>query len=218
MKKIKKIFLIIIFSICIKVNAAPACTTEEMNRLRTLANNVQFKTNYTIDEIQSGDDITDVKVSYKIDVINDNEDLKYFYSISSINKREVTSSQLSNTIFSDGDIVTIYIYSYTTNLCTDELLKSERIVFPSYNRYYYNNKDKCSKYPEFKYCREFMDISKKDYDEIEKEFDEYIKEQTNVINYVQEHLYYFVGGGVVIIVGVILLVINIKKRKKVMDI
>ena len=49
MKKIRFIFLIIVLTFT-NVKAADECTTEEMNRLRKIANDVQFKTNYKIEE------------------------------------------------------------------------------------------------------------------------------------------------------------------------
>ena len=50
-------------------------------------------------------------------------------------------------------------------------------MLPVYNYFYYYNKDKCLEYSDFKYCKEFLDTSNLDYDQIETEFNEYIEAQ-----------------------------------------
>ena len=219
MRSLKNIFLIMIFCVCLNVKAIDQCSTEEMNRLKDLANKVQFKTNYNVHETESEGNIYGATASYNIELVNNNEDFKYYYSSSSIQKREINLNQISNITFSDGEVVTFYIYSYTTNLCTDELLRTETIKFPIYNSYYYINKDKCSEYPDFKYCREFMDIGNISYSEIDKEFEEYTKGdvKNKVLDFVQKNIYYVIGGGVILIAGIIYLITFIKRKKGLSD-
>lgn len=52
-----------------------------------------------------------------------------------------------------------------------------------YNRYYHGNKEKCSLYPNFKYCKEFLDTSEIETSTIEQSFEKYINDLNgNIIN------------------------------------
>ncbi len=225
MKKVKYLIPILIFFIVVNVKAIDSCTTEEMNRLKELANNVKFKTDYEINPIEIINDdgkkiINDVNVSYKIKIINDNENLKYFYKLSSQKeKKQVSSNDLANMSFPDGEKLEISIYSYTINLCTNELLKTESIDLPTYNIYYYLNQDKCKNNPDFKYCKEFMNVELSP-DEIEKQFDKYLEEK-NIIqasNFLKENIIYILIGVIAIITSLIFGLKIFKKRKKKLDI
>lgn len=225
MKRIKYLLPVLLFFITFNVKAIDACTNEEMVRLRELAKQVQFKTDYEINTTETTNDagekiINDVDVLYKIQIINDNEDLRYYYKLSSQKeKKQVSSNDLSNMSFPDGEKLQISIYSYTTNLCTDELLKTETIDLPAYNIYYYLNQDKCKSNPDFKYCKEFMNVEINN-EEIEKQFDKYLEEKNfkQASNFLKENIIYILIGIVVIITGLIFGLKIFKKRKKKLDI
>ena len=225
MKKVKYLLPIILLFITINVKAIDKCTTEEMNRLNELAKNVQFKTDYEVTPMETTNDkgekiINDIDVSYKIQIINDNEDLKYYYKLSSEKeKKQVSASELSNISFPDGEKLEISIYSYTTNLCTDELLKTEKIDLPAYNTYYYLNKDKCKNNPNFKYCKEFMDINIS-FEDIEKEYDKYLSDNAikKTSSFIKDNIIYIIGGVVILGFAVYFVTVSTKKRKKKLDI
>ena len=225
MKKIKYFIPMLILFIIFDVKAIDSCTTEEMARLKELANNVKFKTDYEINTTETTNDagekiINDVDVSYKIQVINDNEDLKYFYKLSSQKEKiQVSSNDLSNIRFPDGEKLQISIFSYTTNLCTNELLKTETIDLPIYNVYYYLNQDKCKSNSDFKYCKEFMEVDLS-IDEIDNLYNKYVSEKgfEKTSNFLKENIIYILIGVVVIIFGLIFGLKIFKKRKKKLDI
>lgn len=225
MKKVKYLIPMLIFFIVVNVKAIDSCTTEEMNRLKELANNVKFKTDYEINPIEATNDagekiINDVDVSYKIQIINDNEDLKYYYKLSSqLEKKQVTANDLANMSFPDGEKLQISIYSYTTNLCTDELLKTETIDLPAYNIYYYLNQDKCKSNFDFKYCKEFMEVDLS-IDEIDTLYNKYVSEKgfEKTSNFLKENIVFILIGVVAIILGLIFGFKMFDKRKKKLDI
>ena len=219
MKKIKYIFPILMFCICLNVKAIDACTTEEMNRLNELAKNVQFKTSYELEPIKDGENTIDVRVLYKIQLMNDNNDLIYYYNTSSSStKIETNFNDFLNIGFEDGEIINLYIYSYTENLCTDELLRTETIKLPIYNRFYYLNQDKCKEHPSFKYCKEFLD-NKINYSKIEAEYEKFIKSEENndKHSFFKDNLFYIIGA-IIILIGIVSLIIYLIKRKKNLDI
>ena len=225
MKKIKYILLLSIIFCFINVKAVNKCTMEEINRLNELAKNVQFKTSYEIKPIETTNEaeekvVVDVEAIYKIQIVNNNDDLQYFYKdFSSGKKIKVTANELENLEFFSGQALEIYIYSYTTNLCTDELLRTETIKLPTYNRYYYLNKDKCQENPNFKYCKEFMDINIS-YDDIDEQFGKYINEKniSTIFNFFGQKILYIMAVSVLITIIILIIVLKINKRKKKLDI
>ena len=221
MKKIKYLLPMLLLFITINVKAIDKCTTEEMNRLNELAKNVQFKTDYEIIEVtkDSEDDVKGNFAQYKIQIINMNNDLKIAFRESDDDELiYVNPTEMEEYSFYGGRKIEFQIFSYTTNLCTDELLRTEKINLPAYNYFYAKNKEECKKYPEFKYCKEFLDDNNsKTYEEMNKEFKEYLNNEENVGSFL-EHNYIYIIIGIVIIIIAVVLVFVLKKRKKKMDI
>ena len=223
MKKVLYILMVMIVGLSIKnVNAytVPACTAKEMDRLRELASNVEFKTEYDIETVDKEN--KELVVNYKIQIVNFDKDLKIHYNnkFGSSSEDEILDNTTTNiTGVAPGDTYTFKIYSYTDNLCTDEVLKTVAVTLPKLNEYYYFNKEKCDQNPDFKYCKEFMDVGDLYFEDIDKEFDEYLNPSTN--NPVSKALggniplYLIIGGGV-LVVGIVAVVIFliIKKKKK----
>ena len=216
MKKILFSFslLLICFSY-INVSAIDACTTSEMTRLRELANNVKFNYNYKI-EYESEED-EELWMAYSFEILNYNDDLKIYLNDQS-NLIDVNTFQ--NQEFSRGENITFYIYSYTDNLCTDELLRTIDVKLPVYNTYYYFNKERCEGYPDFEYCKEFMDVSEYSFSEIDEMFQKYV-DGDNIIDLITDDNYrlYFIFGGIgLILVIIIVCFIFIKRKRKKDDI
>ena len=217
----KKISLFIICFIgCLNVYAyeVPECTNTELNRLNELANNVNFKTSYTIDDETVNDIDHTVEVIYSLELVNLDKDLKIKYKANNGSIKDLNANTTKINNLGDGNI-TIYIYSYTTNLCTDRLLKTKTIKLPSYNEYYYFNKDKCEAHPEFKYCSEFRKTDEYyDFEKIDKEYLEYTKkdEKKEVVEEkkIPTYFYYIAGGVVGIIILITIISLVAKRRKK----
>ena len=217
MKKI--IIFIVMFFVGLNVYALDACTTSEMNRLNELAKNVEFKTSYKFGAVD--EEYKDVSVSYDIDIINFDNDLKITY-VGLINDEEIEIKSSTKKLegFLDGDTITFKIYAYTNNACIDKLLKTVKVNLKSVNRYYYFNKDKCSNYPNFNYCKEFTDTLGIDFNEIDKEFDEYIKslntkeQKDNEEKKNSSYIPMLIGGSLGIVIAVVIVLVTIKNKKK----
>lgn len=212
------VLFIITFLISLQVNAVQSCTDSEMERLRELANNVQFKTNSKIEEgkDQTDDGIVDVVYnSYDIQIINFDSDLKIKYKNGLNEEITLTSETTSINDLYEGYKYTFYIYSYTDNLCTDRVLKTVSVDLPIYNKYYHSNKEKCEEYPDFKYCKKYLDATTKSFSEIDKEFDEYIKSNNSALNpdKINWNIIYIIGG-VILILSIVVILIIVKKKKQ----
>ncbi len=218
MKKVILSFVLILTVFTYKnVLAVEECSTSKMTRLKELANNVQFKSSYEIDE-ELDEEYKNVDLYYSMEVLNFNDDLRIEY------KREyddeytsITSNEKKITGFLEGDKITFRIYSYTADLCTDEILKTTTVNLPYYNDYYYFNKDKCNGHDDFKYCKEFVSSSVPEFSEIDKEFNEYLNSNSilNVRN-INNITWYIVIGIVLVfmIFGIIFTIKRKGKRKK----
>ncbi len=216
MKKI--IIFVITFLISFNVYAIdiPACTDSEMTRLKELANNVEFKRNINITEQELDEDTTELYVTYDITIANFDKDLKISYKNNVMGENTITSETTTIKGLNEDNTITFSIYAYTNNLCTNNLLKTVTVKLPTYNSYYYYNKDKCQTYPNFKYCKEYLDLGDLYYEDIDDMFDEYIKERTSVPvqdNKLANNIVYLIGGGVIILLAIIITIIIIKKKK-----
>ena len=214
--KYLKIYLLIISLFLItslKVEAYEACTQSEMERLKELAKNVEFKPSYEISYVDKEN--KSVEVNYKVEIINFDSDLKIQYT-SKYGEEDTIKSDTKEIIdLADGDKLTFKIYSYTTNLCTDEILKTVNVELPKVNDYYYFNKEKCDDNKEFKYCKEFMATDDLDFSEIDKEFEEYLNPSINeIINKLDKKIFIYIGIGVGIIVTGTVVIVYMKKKKK----
>ena len=221
MKKIKYLVPILLFCLFINVKAMDECTSGEINRLRELADKVEFKIDYKIieDEEYKKMGFDDYfQVLYTINVINSDNDLKIYYRDVNDNDYELLNLEnIQNINFYENQKVQFQIYSYTTNLCTNELLKTITLDFPIYNKYFYLNKEKCLKNPDFKYCQEFFDNEEKTTEEIDKLLNDYLNGKTDLNGEITKSNFniYLILIIVLIFSGLIFVIIknNIKKDK-----
>lgn len=205
------IFLFLITSL--KVDAYEACTQSEMERLKELAKNVEFKPSYEISYVD--DENKNVEVNYKIQIINFDSDLRIEYTSKYEEEDTLKSDTKEITNLADGDKFTFKIYSYTTNLCTDEILKTVTVDLPKVNDYYYFNKEKCDDNKDFKYCKEFMNTDDLDFEDIDKEFEEYLNPNIEeLINKMDKKIFIYIGIGVGVIVVGTIVIVCLKKKKK----
>lgn len=220
MKRVLYILILLLMTFTINVNAVEIekCTDSELKRLNELANNVEFKYNYEFDFVD--EDIKEIYLHYDFEILNYDSDLKIYYKIhGSENTEEIFIPD--KTLEGDGiyetSKVTFYIYAYTTNLCTNKLLKKVTIELPKYNEYAYFNKDKCQENLDFKYCDEFADVSNLEMEEIDKLLEEYIETGNIDPNDNQNNFlkWYIVGGVLLVGIGIFLVIyIRNKKHKK----
>ena len=130
-------------------------------------------------------------------MLNSNADLRYEYKFAEESeKKAIRDYEIIDLEVYEGDVIDFYIYSYTNNLCTNQFIKKIRVVLPTYNRFYYFNKEDCLEYSDFKYCQEFMDTGNKSYEEIEDLFTEYKNEKNakKNDNFIIKYFWYIVGG------------------------
>ena len=216
MKRLKIILMIVLFFITTNVFAINDCTNDEMKRLRELANNVKITYEYTVDDEIIEEET--VYVHYNIKVINLSDDLKIYYSGEDNNLRAYSKEEIEDMEFSAGITNKFYLYSYTNNLCTDELIKTISVKFPVVNSYYHFNKEKCLNNQDFKYCQEFSNEENYSFKEIDKMFDDYLNNgnsnNSNQINkYLTKYIYYIIGI-IVLFLVIVIVIIKVKKNKK----
>ena len=172
--KLKILVFMLAFFSCLNVYAIDACTTSEMSRLRELANNIQFKTDMVVE--MDDKETENYVVSYNVEIANFDDDLKIGYKPNDYSEEiTVYPNQIIDEAFYAGQTIKFKIYAYTENLCIDELLKTVTVKFPYVNEWYHFNKEKCEDNPDFKYCKEFMNVDNIDFEDIDKEFDAYLK-------------------------------------------
>ena len=178
MKYIKYLLSILIFFICLNVKAIDACTTDEMNRLKELANNIELKYKYEVTneyKAANSDENDFVEGGFQIEILNYSDDLKYVLKYDDT-EFQVDVNELKEMHFDGGTNLALYIYSYTANMCTHSLLRTYNLKLPYYNQYYHYNKDKCEKASDFKYCKEFITwYDEKTNKEIDKEYEQFLK-------------------------------------------
>lgn len=211
--KYKSILLIGLFFITTNVFAINDCTNNEMKRLNELANNVKITYDYVIDEEIEKRTIAGF---FYVQINNLSDDLQIYLKDMSGNLKLYSKDEIEEKDFNFGSTEKFYIYSYTDNLCTNKLIKTITIKFPSVNPYYYYNKEKCIEHTDFKYCQEFLNHDL-DLDEIDELYNEYINknnindQKTKPFN--KNYIYIIIASFLIIII-IIFIVIKIRKNKK----
>lgn len=214
----KYVFLLIILFLLflnLDVFAIDSCTTSEMQRLKELANNVNFiaEIDYETVENMKIEEEKFVSAFYDIKVLNPSSELKIYYEIGGY-KYEVEDNFIES--IEEGEIK-FYIYAYTANLCVDELIMTKTVELKKLNSYYYYNKEKCQEYSDFKYCQEFYD-NDLSFEEIEEEFNEYLKgNSSNSIFSTRSNykLYIFIVS--ILVISIVVVLLFIKRRRSVGD-
>ena len=214
----KYVFLLIILFLLflnLDVFAIDSCTTSEMQRLKELANNVNFiaEIDYETVENMKIEEEKFVSAFYDIKVLNPSSELKIYYEIDGY-KYEVEDNFIES--IEEGEIK-FYIYAYTANLCVDELIMTKTVELKKLNSYYYYNKEKCQEYSDFKYCQEFYD-NDLSFEEIEEEFNEYLKGNgSNSVFSTRSNykLYIFIVS--ILVISIVVVLLFIKRRRSVGD-
>ena len=201
------------------VFAINECTKEEQSRLQELANNIKIKYDYKLIEDDIDGEVYDVYPIYRLEMLNSNIDLRYEYKFADESeKKAIRDYEIRDLEVDDGDVIDFYIYSYTDNLCTNQFIKKIRVVLPTYNSFYYFNKEECLEYSDFKYCKEFMDTGNKSYEEIEELFTEYKNEKKTKKkdNFIIKYFWYIFGGVLglgALAFGIVVIVKKVKEKE-----
>ena len=161
MIKLRYLICLFLFVICMDVKAVDTCSTDELARLKELANNVEIKYEYELVKydvedyyIEEYGENYNFEPVFKLKVLNLSDNLKIYFNEDGSDYNKIESQDLETINFFEGNVLKFNIYSYTDTDCTYRNLRNITIKLPFYNKYYYVNKDKCSQYPNFKYCIE----------------------------------------------------------------
>ena len=219
MKKFKIIgILMMILMISFSVKAAEdeleACTVEKKNKLKEIANKLEFNYTYEI----KGKDIGK-HPEFTITVTNLHKDLKVliirnFYSMDYDEFRNDGTGKGSIKGFSEGRTVTITVKAYTADDCSTDTVLTKIIKLPYYNYYY--DEEFCKTNPNFKYCEEFTEnkITQQQYLREKNKYLESQKTETPVIETNNNNTIYIIVGIVIGIIIISIITIYIIKRRK----
>lgn len=232
MIKLRYLICIFIFVICMDVKAVDTCSTEELARLKELANNVEIKYEYELVkyDVEDEDIEKNYDVIFKLKVLNFHDNLKlYENNNDEDNNNYINIEDFEDTNFWPGKSFTFQIYSYVDNDCTYKVLRNFSFKLPYYNDYYHLHKEKCDQYKEFEYCSELINQKiDKDDEEINEMFDKYIQslddnKKNNKNNNTFQSILdifnnQFIIYGIVAVIITLIIVIIVKKNKKRKDI
>lgn len=163
MKRVYKYLFVFLGSLFIFPLVSNAqCSYERQAELSKIAANVKFSYTY---------DVQEDRPNFTINITNITNDIyiKEQETGNIINKE----SNVPNTDIG-GKSVAYNIYSNDAN-CKDELLITKYVTLPEYNNF--SNIKDCQDYPEFKYCKKWMNTNDLTQEHFEDEFDKYIDRQ-----------------------------------------
>lgn len=170
---IKKVIIVCLMFFAINVNAK--CDSNELARLKNLAQKVEFTYQHKLENKNIYFDITasNLHEDIKVLIIDDYymDDYREFkYSSNGMYK-------LSN--FANDEKVVITFKAFVPNECSGQTVYTKTVDLPFYN--IYKTRSECNSNPEFKYCQEFLDnyISESTF---ESEFKKYISGNEDVDN------------------------------------
>ena len=219
MKRIKYIIAILIFIMCLNVDALTECSTSELNRLNELAKNIDFSYEYQVEEVKPMESSEEVnfEVKYKITAHNLPADL--IIRINSDNNNRFTEKNNTVDGFLNGENVKVDTLAYTSNLCSGKVISTKTINLPYFN--IWSLRDECEENKDFKYCQEYgrYNISE---DTFLKELEDYknkplidkVVKNESVNNFLKQYGIYIGALAFLVIVGAVTFVIVNKKRNK----
>ena len=157
------IFIVLLLLLQINVKAE-TCSNDEFKRLKNLADKVEFTYDYEWETFYYDEENDDTyrRANFTITATNLNDQLKVMVEENFLlgKYKEFVNNgsgigSLNN--FWEGSKVKITIRAFTDNECAGKILKTATVNLPSLNLTYNNNIDVCNSYPNFKYCRQFLD-------------------------------------------------------------
>lgn len=209
-KIIKKALLVIVFIMVfgLKVDAA-TCTTEEKKSLKVEANKIEIVKYFDDTYVPQGE------YYYNVHLVNFNE--KFYITDSNGNRFEYSSTIKADDIFGmywPGRTVTFKIYGAKGKVCSDELMRTVKIKFPSYNDY--SKHEACKGIENFKLCKRDYSGTIESEEWFLKQVEEYKKslneekptEEDNKKTFIEE-IVDFITNNPVIFIVLLLIVITI---------
>ena len=170
MKKVRYLLLSLLLIVTFNVKAAESdCKKEENDRLKALANKIEFDYDYKL---------VDEKAVFSINAVNLNEDLKVliindYYNDDYKEFKDDGTHKATLSGFEPGKKITITIKGYVPNWCSGKTIMTKTIKLPYYNYYY--DEEKCAGNEDFKYCKQLIDVNLTK-SEFDKQFELYLKE------------------------------------------
>lgn len=220
MRKNIYVLFIIVFILMVHINvlADNKCSSEETKRLKALADLVELKYDYKINDVKVGN-TTYKEESFSITASNLHKDLLVMIiENDAANKyKEFKNNNGSYTMngFKAGQRVEVTIKAFVANACSGDVLAKKTIKLPYYNIFI--SDERCQKYPEFKYCSEWLDTPV-ERNVFNTKITEYIKTLDNGKpidkSGLNTTLLYIIIGGVVGIIALTSLGIVIAKKRK----
>ena len=214
MKKYCLLLIIMMLSLNVKAITLEKCTTEKMNRLKEIADKIEF--NYTFNKnSKNGYGYFD----FTINATNLNKEIKAliiqdFYSM---NYKEFKNDGKGNGSikgFLEGENVSITLKAFTADECSTKTVTVKQVKLPYYNQFY--DEEFCLTNPNFKYCSE-LTPSKVTKDMYDREMKKYIEENSNTKTNEDKNnnnIWLFVGiGAGVVLIGSVVAFILIRRKK-----
>ena len=140
-------------------NVDASCNRDELERLRQLAEKVEFTYQHKIEKVEEFDGVFD-EITFDITALNLNSDLKVliindYYNDDYLEFKYNSNGYYTLTGFSNSQKVDVTFKAFVANECSGTTVYTKTINLPFYNTYL--NTDECKQYPEFKYCKEYLD-------------------------------------------------------------
>ena len=207
-----KKYLIIIFIFMITLNVNATCYSDDLKLMKEQVSGIEFKKNYTLD---INKDEKKVTTYYTISIINKDSSFKYQYRLlKDKNYIDISDKEEFGT-FEGGNKVIVNILG--SGECSNTIIKSRTVDLIPYNSLYYFNKDTCQKYPDYRYCEEWINTLNISQETFNKNLDIYIN-QLNKKNKdkfdIKEFLSLLVKIIISIIIIIVVVIFIIKKTKK----
>lgn len=208
MKKLIKYSLVLLF-VLMSINVYAKCETSELERLKVLAEKVEFTYDYKIgNDINFSITATNLNSELKVLIIedyymDDYQEFKY-------NKNKTYT--LNN--FKNNEKVLVTIKGYVKNECSGETVLTKYVNLPYYNNF--ASSQECKLYPDFKYCATLLEnsINKETFDsELEKYLNSNLQEEEPP-KVKEDGIFLYVVVGILFIVVLIIIIIMVVKKKR----
>lgn len=211
------IFILISFAIIITFPKADSCNYKEQATLNKEAKNIGKEYEFIDSDPLNYHFkiyITNVTENFRLEVSSTYNDKKYNYSIADAVDGVITFETLTA---STRVKYTIDVVINNGN-CIGQTVRKMFITTPAYNPFSTN--PWCSEYPDFKYCKKFMDTSGLTIADFNKKISEYITPQTkteirksfNLLD-IFKNIWFIIAVSLIFIT-IIIFVIVIKRKRR----
>ena len=161
MKKLMYLIFAFLGVLFLKINVyADTCPKDEMERLKYLANKVEFTYDYEWKILKKVDDVKYFYPVFNITANNLNSDLKVMIEndyLSGDYQEFKNNGSNSSTLkgFNYGQQINVTIRAYTDNSCSGQLITTKKVNLPYFNPYRFQ--EICENHLDNEYCAMFFD-------------------------------------------------------------